>query len=297
MRRSLFLIALTLSLAGCWKQPPPSLPRGEQTVTGVIEPAALSITRRGTHVLVTEGEQRYYLESSTVSLGTYEGRQATLTGTLQYNTDPADLPVLVVTGIEAANTGMRTWDIDALELSIATPREWKGKIVSDEAQFTASGSASPILTLFREGRDALQNSSSSVRGVDISTLRIGMRSAVRMRNNETGREKVQIDLGPRSIDPENVVLTLLFTPSDERTNDPEAWDALTTDILRSIRIKGESSSGGPSSSGSSSPLPPVTGSGAGKPCGGAAGILCPQGFYCSVTDLQENAGWCVRMRD
>ncbi|MFA6522923.1 MAG: hypothetical protein WCS85_00960 [Candidatus Peribacteraceae bacterium] len=295
MRRTLTLLALTLALTGCWKQSAPPLPQGEQTVTGLIEPASLSLTRRGTHVLVSGGNELYYLESSTISLATYEGRQATLTGELSYNTDQKDLPVLVVTAVDSANTGMRTWDIDAMELSIDMPREWKGKIVTDQAQFTASGSASPILTLFREGRDALQNSSSSTRGVDLSTLRIGMRSAIRIRNNETGREKVQIDLGAQSADPDSSVLTILFTPSDERTNDPEAWDTLTTDILRSIRIKGESSSGRLSSSYSSASLPPVTGSGAGMPCGGVAGILCPAGFYCNVTDLQENSGRCVGM--
>ena len=39
----------------------------------------------------------------------------------------------------------------------------------------------------------------------------------------------------------------------------------------------------------------TTGTGHLSPCGGTAGILCAQGFYCDITDISANIGHCVSL--
>ena len=297
MRRSLLLIALTLSLAGCWRQSPPPLPTGVQTVSGLVEPVALSLIRRGTHVLVQGGEKLYYLESAQVNLGTYEGREVEVRGTLEPNTDARELPVLVVTSVIGTSQRMRTWEIPSLGLSIDVPREWKGKIVSDTAQFTGSGSSEPILTIFREGPEQWNQVTGSGSSSSVDTLRLGTRSAVRLKSSATFRERIMVDLRRGATDASEGILTLLLTPTEEEVSlDLESWEALVTSILRSIHFSGDTvSSSSARSASSAASLSPVTGSGAGMPCGGTAGILCPSGFFCEISDTESNTGLCRKM--
>src|SRR3989339_839294 len=97
-RRTLAFTALLflLPLVGCWKEPIQPLPLGQQTVSGLIKPASISVIRRGTHVLIQGGEEIAYLESATVDLGEFEGRTVDVSGTYEANTDPDALPVIVV---------------------------------------------------------------------------------------------------------------------------------------------------------------------------------------------------------
>jgi hypothetical protein len=289
-----------LALSGCFRKPVAQFPAGEQIVTGTVKPAELSLTRRGTHLLVQNGETTAYLESSVVNLRQYENKEVQMRGTYEANTDPTDMPVLVVqevVGGLASTT--RAWTIPALGISLTTPKEWKGKIMGDTAAFTGSGSETPILTVFREGEDKLlaSASSSSAAGVRISTFTMGIRHVVRSYNQETGNERVQIDLRPVETDATRDILTLLFTPTDEVQLDPEGWKALTDGIVRSVVFAGDASSSSLSSSASSQTVAPATGSGAGagSPCGGDAGILCPLGYYCNITDLKANTGVCQKL--
>lgn len=295
--------ALALGLVACSSpQTTSTLPLGPQTLSGFVKVAELSLTRRGTDLLLRDGAPVCYLESSTVNLRSFEGRSVVLSGTVEPNTDAKDLPVLVVqTVVAGAGTGTRTWTIESLKLSIDTPLEWRGKVAGVGAQFTSSGASAPILTLFTEGQDHLLSSASSApRGMTFTSFGLGIHRAVELFNAETGSAKVQVDLRPTITDSGANILTLLFTPSGEEVQiDPDAWRVTVDDVVHSLSFSGEGASSSvsfpPTSSSASSvteaPLP-LTGSGVGMPCGGTAGILCPTGMFCEITDVQANTGQC-----
>jgi len=85
-------LCLTFVLTSCRERPIVQLPKGEQTVTGLIRAAPLSLTRRGTHVVVRDGKEWFFAESSGVTLSQFEGQEVTLTGVFELNIDPHDLP-------------------------------------------------------------------------------------------------------------------------------------------------------------------------------------------------------------
>lgn len=294
LQRRAFTIGLVffapLLLAACFKPVPRQIPQGLQTVTGVVKPVSLSLVRRGTHALSIGDTTLYYLESSIVNLGKYEGREVELQGLVEANTDPSDTPVLVVSKVTGGPSALtKTWSIDPLGVTVDTPSQWKGKVAGGNAQFSASGS-SPIVTLFLDGETVLAKHAETGSAVTEARTVLGAHEVIRLLNTETGRERVLIDLRPSVTDPAQDVLTVLFTPATDAGIDPDTWSALKSDILQSLKFVADSSS---SSSKTSSSLAPVTSSGAGMPCGGPAGILCPQGFRCLITDSATNVGRCA----
>ena len=277
-----FLVVLPLLLSACFQKEPRVIPTGIQTVTGIVRPAELSLVRRGTHTLVVGGEILYYLESSTVNLGKYEGREVQMQGEVQANTDPSDIPVLEVTKITGGPSALtRTWALEDLGITIDTPSAWKAKATGTSAQFTATGSQAPILTLLLASAAQLSKTASSGSSVVKSTFFLGSHSVIRRQNHQHGRERALIDLRPAFTDPKADVLAIVFTPTEEAGVDPGACGMIRNDILHSIKFTTSSSS---SSKSSTSSLPPLTGSGAGMPCGGPAGILCPQGLRWQITE-------------
>lgn len=304
LRRALplsFLFAL-LFISACSKPTSSSIPLGPRTLSGMVKVAEISLSRRGTDLLVQNGAPVCYLESSTVNLQAFEGRNVVLSGTVEPNTDAKDLPVLVVqTVVGGAGTGTRTWTIQSLGVSVDTPLEWRGKVASVGAQFTASGAATPILTLFTEGEKNLQSVGvTSPKGTKFSSIALGIHHGVEVFDQETGSAKVQIDLRPFVTDSGANILTLLFTPSGEEVQlDPDAWRVTVDDVVHSLVFSFDSSSSSSvvstvSSASSSRTSLPLTGSGVGMPCGGTAGILCPSGMFCEITDVQANTGQCQK---
>ncbi|MBI2523641.1 hypothetical protein HYW11_00280 [Candidatus Peregrinibacteria bacterium] len=73
-----------------------ALPRGEVWVRGVLHPADLSSVRRGSFRLSQEGKDAYYVESPTVPLPRFIGREYLFRGLMEVNSDRSALPVLVV---------------------------------------------------------------------------------------------------------------------------------------------------------------------------------------------------------
>ncbi len=293
---SVFVISVPLALSGCWKSPPPPLPQGQQTVSGLVKPASISVTRRGTHVLIQGGKEIAYLESLTVDLGDSEGRTVDVTGSYEHNTDPRDLPVIVVVAVKGGSEQTKAWDIPTLGVALAVPPAWNGSIQGKEAAFVVTGAPQPILSVFLENESDLLSSDSSIGDVTVMQTSVDGRRAIRSKNAKTGVERVQVVRNVETDDPTGNVLTLLFTPSGEQEMDPVAWDALVDDVIRSIKFTGEgmassAASTGTLSSQAASPAP-FSGSGAGAPCGGSAGILCPTGFYCEITDMAANVGRC-----
>ena len=287
------LLVLPFLVVACWNKVPRVIPIGIQTVSGTVKPIEISAVRRGTHALVVNGETMYYLESAVVNLQRYEDREVQLEGAVELNTAPSDTPVLVVTKvIGGPSTVSRTWSIPPFGITMDTPDAWQGKIVGRTAQFTASGSQTPVLMMFLESDARLHISAS---GAMLRTTKetLGLHNVLRFLNADTGKERIEIDLRPQENDPSFDVLTMLFDPAGLKAMEPKAWSALSDDILHSVRFTiGTDSS--PSSSSKSSGLSPLSGSGVGMPCGGPAGVLCPKGLYCAITDVQANVGRCQR---
>ncbi|MBI3618502.1 hypothetical protein HY213_00530 [Candidatus Peregrinibacteria bacterium] len=294
MQRSLFSIILLSSVlvTACGSNPSGPLPQGEQSVTGILKPLAFSLHRRGTHVLLQQGIPLFDVESAAVNLHVHEGERVTLKGVIEPNTDATALPVLVARSLMIASGSMlyHTVPFPLLQISFDVPTDWTSHAEDEFAQFTASGSSEPLLTLFLQpiaGSD-FETGAAAHATVTRTPFSIGSKRAIRAIDAVTGAETISIDRGiDPSIAPEKRVITLVFvafSPSDETMAEIQAH------VEHSLRAVGQFSSSSASinqkkSSSSAS-------ASAGQPCGGIAGILCPAGFYCAVTDPKNNIGVC-----
>lgn len=100
-RRSRFLgwlaVPFLLVLFGCVRGQGDSVPiPQEREIRGVLFPADLSPVRRGSFLLSQEGRTVYYVESPTIHLRRFVGRELLFHGVVEPNSDPRSLPVLVV---------------------------------------------------------------------------------------------------------------------------------------------------------------------------------------------------------
>jgi len=271
-----------IGLHGCDRNPE-VLPEGVQTMTGVLQPVSISITRRGSHVLLQQGEQMYYVESAKKDLRNFEGVDVVITGEIERNTDPNALPVLVASGVTLVQSQTRTWVYPAHGLTLDTPSNWSGSILLDGMQFTAddeSGQAAlkiypSILTRLPQG----------------TAMRVDGRNAVRM--TETGATVVYIQNG-------QIILALSFPQNEEADWNPSSQDILR--VVRSVHFSGIARSSASTSAfprsvrSSGSAASAVTSAVGGAPCGGPAGVLCPSGQYCEITDATDGIGRCRSLK-
>lgn len=262
-----------IALASCRPVPLTTLPEGLQEVTGVLRPIPLALKSRGTHVVVVNGKETYTAESTTVSLSGHDGEEVTLKGTLSFNIDPRDLPVLTVTEI-VSKAFVREVITRVLKLRLEVPGDWQsteGAGSGAVLRLTASGSATPVLAVLRSSLKVLPSGSPVI--VD------GQRGVRVLPDSGASDQIVYIQ---RSAE----VIQFVFTPGG--AIDPLSAPALFQRILKSVRFTGlpSRSSAGAGSGGTLT----------GPPCGGAAGILCPSGSYCAITDTKENIGTCVKSR-
>lgn len=242
--------------------PTPILPTGEQTLTGTVNRAPLSLTRRGTHVLSINGERVSMLESTTVALDKYEGRAVTLRGTFEANTDAVSLPVLVVSGVDDVAVEYRPEAVPSLGLTFSVPADWTKSGQEPAFSFTASGASAPILRLVVQPGVVLPSD---------SNLSISSRLATRTFDPKSGSGVIAVQLDQARI------LTLRFAPL---APDPVSALERLSQIVRTLKF---TSAGGTAS----------TGTGAVLPCGGTAGILCPKGSYCQIIDAANRVGTCA----
>jgi len=281
LRRSPFyaiaIVALVfiLMIASCDRKPSrPPLPEGPQTVTGILRPAPLSAIRRGTHTLEVGGQQLSFVESSAVSLAVYEGLQVTIKGTFVENTEPDILPVLIADEVVGRAMSFRQWKVPVLNLTLSAPEDWMGVQTDTGMNFGFSGATRPVLAI---GKPAYKELPAG------TPLTVGGQKAVRILEG-TGSQIVYIQSGKD-------IITFVFSPAastaDARLEQMQAFQR----ILQTAsfgRAPGSTTGGGTTSTG--------TGTAAGQPCGGEAGILCPTGQYCAITDFQLNIGRCKLLR-
>ena len=254
-----------LLITGCSSKTPPPLPEGVMHLEGVLQPAELSLVRRGTHILFDEQAENalYFVESTAVNLRASEGKLIALTGSLQYNTDPFDLPVFIATELELREDPIEPTTVESLNVTLSIPTDWTLEETDGQVFFFLTGEESPVATLFADQSEI---------SPDASQILVDGNRAYRTVDEETGHEDIMIER------PDGV-LHFLFTPRD--TTDVTAVKAQWIALLHSVDLGG-----------SDTRTDPTHSTGSLVPCGGTAGILCPDGMYCDVYDLEENIGHC-----
>lgn len=299
-------------VTACVQPPLPTIPEGMHSFTGVLLPTSLSLTRRGTHIIQVDDLPLYFVESQNVSLHSYEGRFVAVRGVIERNVDPEELPVLVAEDIrQVLDPSLREWTAPVLGLSLQIPRDWSA--VNDHRGlklFLPETGALVVEAFGEQSADlpydmrtaALRTPSPDA---DVAPILIGSTRAVRMLEHGTGVQRISFlhentatPPAPRSpgeggnpIPPTESgaivhdVLTFVYTPLPDT---PEELDAVFLSIIHSIAFSGQRAA----SSASNSVVPPPD---AGNACGGPAGILCPAGAYCEVTDLATNIGRCRKL--
>lgn len=270
---------LAIAFSGCGASHD-KLPEGLQTITGTLRSTELSRVRRGTHIIEREGEALYFVESGSRNLRMYEGREVTLTGTLEANTDRKALPVLVLKDIQSETAQTRTWKIPALRMSLAAPEDWQGRTSGSGMTFRLTGRTDPLLNVRTTPVAELPKGESILVGIDQGRM---------VKNQDGNGANVYVRHGSQTY-------LFQFTPP------PDAYlpylEVHLRDLLRTVSFDAQSSSSAFSmpSAGSGTVM---TGTGSSRRpgvCGGAAGWLCPAGQYCEVTDQASNTGVCRPLR-
>ncbi len=292
MRRP-FLIVSVLLLAGalssCGR---PVLPEGPQEVEGKLERVPLSLTRRGTHLLKDlQGEDIAYAESTAINLGTVQGDIVTLQGIYDYNINPRDLPVFVVQKVlKGGENTLKHWELPFFASGIDVPAFWEGGVAGTVASFHEPASTEPVLEIMTGSASTLpfdfKTFSASGTILKVTPVVVGLKRAASILDEKSGTWTVYVDASSPSAPQEKRILVLRFALAEEAA--PEEQIARFQRFVRTLKF-------------AEKPKPPATaqpatGSGAtkgdGQPCGGPAGILCPAGYYCQITDQAISSGVC-----
>ncbi len=273
MRRSAVALHVSIVLcifvlASCGAREAAEMPR-QVNATGMLSSVELSLVRRGTHSLLSESGERYFLESKTKNLQPFEGHRVTVSGRVEQNVYTTDDPVIVVTSITSLDESVDTheWSIPALGITLTAPSLWKAKLSGYSAKFSRIGSH-PILTISQKDAEALPQGGEK--------MIVAGRNSVRI-SRANGIEEVTI------LD-QSRIISLLF--DREAFESDESASAQIQSVLSSIVFHERNAS--------SESTTRVTGSGSGMPCGGSAGILCAHGYFCEVSDRQTGVGKCAK---
>lgn len=278
MRKDLIILSTTItlvlaamSLSGCNNPQSHNVTVGPLTATGTLTSTGVSLLRRGTHVLTTENNERFYLESRNQNLEEYAGQHVVVQGTVEPNIDTKYLPVIVVNGITSldGSHGLHAWRIPALNILIQTPDDWTGELDNTTATFHRKNDAYPLLTIIKKSDTKLPS------GGTLSRIR--------------GHAATTIDR-KADLAQDVYILDGTHTLSLHFNADQSSLTGVTTDLsemtqpfatlLSSLQFL------------SDTPSSQATGSGSSLACGGTAGVLCPSGYYCDITDRTLNIGRC-----
>lgn len=287
-----FAMAL-LALSACTeRERVPSLPEGIQEIRGTVRAAPISLSRRGTHLLVVEGNNLSFLESASVDLAAFEGDDVKAIGRFIRNISSKDLPVLLVERIELLRASSKHWTVPHIGISFDAPADWTMTMSGSIAVFRGSGSVSSRLEISERPLLKTPFAGAAELSEDaLLRLVVASRRALRLFDQDSADETVFIDRGPQSpSDATRVVVLRYRSPKGERT--AEARELMLR-ILTSFAFRGGASSVNSSQrNAANSSGAQESSRSAGRPCGGLAGILCPGGQYCDITDLVANTGIC-----
>ncbi len=265
------ILSCAVLLVACRDTVLPDLPSGEQTLTGILRAAELSATRRGSHQIEQNGVNVYYAESSLVNLREYLGKRVTLRGTFEHNTDPEDLPVLVVESIVDVEESQKVHTLSGMSVRLSAPVEWELLEREGKYQFRLSDDEEdPLLVLWEE------------EGVDLPEGGVPVVvDATRATRLIDDLSNTQIIIVKRT----GKLLHMRFSPGKRLTADRLNEDFVA--LLKSVELLDAGSGSSSSVSG--------TGGVLGVPCGGTAGILCPEGQFCDIQNVDENIGRCRKL--
>lgn len=305
MKRIVAVVYLgTFLLSACSREAAFPIPEGVQTVYAVLQPVPFSLQRRGTHALVgADGQIAAYAESTVVNLHALEGRQVGLQGVFERNIDPSMLPVLVVQSVLSGGDDLRLWTVPALSLSLKVPAAWKGSIRGQNVTFTASGYTLPVLSV------AVQPSTSGSPGALYGPIPLPGGSASSPELLVVGLRKAEAALtdGTWTVviyPPPTGGKRYLFTFTLQTSTNIDQQLLVYRAVLATVQFP---SAPPPARSSASSVRPPIPqrssagvtegssrsrAGGEGAPCGGNAGILCPKGYYCAISDPVSESGLC-----
>lgn len=264
------ICSLAVALSACQRTPTTTYIYGPLTATGTIIRADVSLVRRGTHTLTINGRKMYFLESKTVDLRSFEGQTVAIGGSLEPNATIDDLPVLVVSTAERVigKGDLHTWEIPILGIRLSIPINWAGNISNGQASFALSGESQPIMTIEEMSGAVLPEG---------TPLYIQNRKSMEIRSATLAEDVLILD--------GDHILRLHFDPAGlEKVRTLEEGEVLAGQfqaILASIQFLDDQSN-----------IILPTGSGSNAPCGGPAGILCPTGSYCDISDPVNQVGQC-----
>jgi hypothetical protein len=230
-------------------------------------PTEISLLKRGTHVLRRDGVDVYLVESPSVNLRPFEGKDVQIRGVLERNADPSLLPVLVATSVAALEEASRPLELPSFHLQSTIPRTWVVESDGKRVSLRDGSSTGTLLTIAREGDTAFPASG----GVP---FQLDGRRAMRIANDQTGEENIFV------LTPDGVVSFHWNPGAGKEETSKQGWYTFLND-LRFSSMSGVST---------------FSGSGSLAPCGGPAGILCPVGEYCAITDRENNIGRCRRVK-
>jgi len=255
-----------------------ALPEGVQTLTGTLIPAELSLKRRGTHLLDVNGRNVAFVESTTVNLRSFELTTVGVTGSFERNTDPADLPVFIATSVRPVEIPAHSVDVPSVGLTVRVPMEWNMKTFDDGVSFSLTGATTPFLRIMKTSLTRLPSEG--------RPILVGGYDAVRVDGKDG--QAVFVQSG-------RVILSFTWTSRDD------SQDAAFAQLLRTAVVRGNgSSSSATTMTGGIFVLPSTSSAGSAaslsgpRPCGGPAGVLCPAGTYCNVTET-DGVGTCVSL--
>ncbi len=264
---------ILFSLTACTKTNPNQPPLGPITATGTLIPAEVSLLRRGTHLLLVNSKKMYYVESKTEDLVSREGQTVSVKGIAESNTTSSDLPILVLESLESikGDTGLKIWNIPALDIRLQAPIAWTATIQKGVASFSLPTESVPILVI-----KASENSSLPTTGTHYYQ---SGRRAVRD-NGIVGAGKTDVFLEGKEY-----VLHLHFDSSAQKSIEGDEGRKLLVSefeyVLSSIKFLSDKEALSMGSENSIS-----------TPCGGEGNVLCPQGSFCNVIDPDANIGTC-----
>jgi len=268
MHRILFF-ALLLILSACTSGAPDDdivTQFGPYTATGTITATGASLYRRGTHLLSIEGRPRFFLESKTVRLNDFEEMNVVVEGELTPNTHSRFLPVIQVMSTKkvgsSAQEQMERYAVTVLGLSLDAPTRWKSAVTDSRLTFALSTEEQPFIAIEESSMPDLPE------GIPV---RIGSRNGIR--SVESGVHRVYVSLEEQN--------AILFTFGPKGNESAMLRDAFYT-MLKSVVFDASAQQ-----SSSSSAF-----AGSRQPCGGPAAVLCPQGEYCEVREIDTGIGVC-----
>jgi hypothetical protein len=255
------------SLLGCSQEPVKEVPQGTFTFTGSLLQAPLSTVRRGTHILEVSPTKRILLASTGSLLSTLVTHKVQVQGVFHANIDPTDEPVLEVSTVSDLSQLFTTVSYFR-GMTFSVPIDWVSASAGSRMVFSNSGAQQFLVLQVQSG--SLPKTGESI----LCGMHIGVSTVSSMQTRESVCE-----LGNQRI------LKLSYSPPPNQ----ELAESLRLHITSLLRSLNTSSTRSSSSS--------IAGSGSsvtqGQPCGGEAGILCPSGSYCSMSDSKSTVGRCV----